>query len=144
MSGGIVSLLNSTIPHTSAPAWSSFMTGKNPGKTNIFDFLYREKDSYNFHPNNSCRREGKEIWEILSEAGKKVVVCNIPVTYPVKKVNGCMISGFMTPYLARDYAHPANLIDEIEEALGKYRIYPIRDLFRKKGQAIFRRLPSFA
>ena len=30
--------LGSTLPPMTFPAWSSFMTGKNPGKHGIFDF----------------------------------------------------------------------------------------------------------
>jgi predicted AlkP superfamily phosphohydrolase/phosphomutase len=33
--------LRSTTPPTSAAAWSSFVTGKNPGQTGVYDFLYR-------------------------------------------------------------------------------------------------------
>ena len=39
MDKGVVGPLRSTIPPTSGPAWSSFVTGKNPGKTGIYDFL---------------------------------------------------------------------------------------------------------
>lgn len=31
--------LESTLPPLSPPAWTSFMTGKNPGKHGIFDFI---------------------------------------------------------------------------------------------------------
>jgi predicted AlkP superfamily phosphohydrolase/phosphomutase len=124
MDEGVVGPLRSTVPPISAPAWSSFMTGKNPGKTGIYDFLYRRNGSYGFSPNDAHRRDGKSIWNILSAEGKRVGVLNVPMSYPVEPVNGFMISGWMTPYMARDFVYPPHLLDELETEVGPYRIYP--------------------
>jgi predicted AlkP superfamily phosphohydrolase/phosphomutase len=121
---GVVGPLRSTMPPTSGPSWSSFMTGKHPGKTGIYDFLYRAPGTYHFPPVNASLRDGRELWELLSEAGYRVGALNVPLTYPVKPVNGFMVSGWMTPYSARDYAYPPELGDELRQALGDYRIYP--------------------
>ena len=121
---GVVGHLRSTVPPTSGPSWSSFMTGKNPGKTGIYDFLYRADGTYRFPPVNASLRHGKELWEILSGAGYRVGVLNVPLTYPVKPVNGFVISGWMTPYAASDYVYPPELGRELSQAIGAYRIYP--------------------
>jgi predicted AlkP superfamily phosphohydrolase/phosphomutase len=121
---GVVGHLHSTMPPTSGPSWSSFMTGKNPGKTGIYDFLYRAAGSYRFPPVNASLRDGRELWEILSDVGYRVGVLNVPLTYPVKPVNGFMISGWMTPYTAKDYVYPAELGPELAQNVGNYRIYP--------------------
>jgi predicted AlkP superfamily phosphohydrolase/phosphomutase len=121
---GVAGHLRSTMPPTSGPSWSSFMTGKEPGKTGIYDFLYRAGGTYRFPPVNASLRDGRELWEILSDAGRRVGVLNVPLTYPVKAVNGFMISGWMTPYTARDYVYPPELGDELRSAVGEYRIYP--------------------
>ena len=84
--------LRSTMPPTSAAAWSSFVTGKNPGQTGVYDFLYREQGSYNFSPANGRRRDGQSLWHILSTAGKRVGVVNVPLSYPAEPVNGWIIS----------------------------------------------------
>jgi predicted AlkP superfamily phosphohydrolase/phosphomutase len=121
---GVAGRLKSTVPPTSGPSWSSFATGKNPGKTGIYDFLYRRQGTYHFPPINAQRRHGKTIWTLLSEAGKIVGVLNVPVSYPVEAINGFMVSGFMTPYVARDFIHPPGLLSELEDEIGFYRIYP--------------------
>jgi predicted AlkP superfamily phosphohydrolase/phosphomutase len=100
------------------------MTGKDPGKTGIYDFLYRADGTYRFPPVNASLRAGKDLWEILSEAGYRVGVLNVPLTYPVKPVNGFMISGWMTPYSARNYVYPPELGQELSRVIGDYRIYP--------------------
>lgn len=116
--------LESTIPPVTSPAWPSFMTGKNPGKHAVFSFLemkrsydvqkdilseedinnlkqwrpsisheYTREQKINF--SNSIK--SRKIWQILSDANKKVIVINVPVTYPPEKVNGILISGMLTP-----------------------------------------------
>lgn len=138
MQQGATGLLNSTVPHTSAPAWTSFMTGKNPGKTGIFDFLYRKQGTYTFFPHNTRTRSGKAVWDLVSEAGKTVGVINVPMTYPVRPVNGAFISGWMTPYMAKDYFYPSDLISKLEAAIGqRYQIYPFETFSERNPQAYF-------
>jgi len=124
MREGAVGQLYSTIPPTSGPSWSSFVTGMNPGKTGIYDFLYRREGTYNFPPVNASQRGGATIWRYLSDAGYHVGVLNLPMSYPVERVNGFMVSGWMTPYSASDYVYPPELAAELEHEVGDYRIYP--------------------
>jgi predicted AlkP superfamily phosphohydrolase/phosphomutase len=121
---GVARHLRSTMPPTSGPSWSSFMTGKNPGKTGIYDFLYRAEGTYHFPPVNASLRDGTELWEILSQAGYRVGVLNVPLSYPVKPVNGFIVSGWMTPYNVKDYVYPPELGPELQRAIDGYRIYP--------------------
>jgi predicted AlkP superfamily phosphohydrolase/phosphomutase len=120
---GVHAPLRSVFPPITAPAWVSFMTGKNPGKTGIFEFLYSKGGQDEPVPVDASFRDGVPIWEMLSREGKKVLVLGIPVTYPVDRVNGCLIAGFLTPRGVRDYTHPPELLDEIEAELGPYPIY---------------------
>ena len=124
MDTGGVGPLHSTIPPTSGPSWSSFVTGMNPGKTGIYDFLYRREGSYQFPPVNASMRGGTSMWRYLSDAGHRVGVLNIPMSYPVEQLNGFMVSGWLTPYAATDYVYPAELSAELEQEIGNYRIYP--------------------
>ncbi len=124
MDDGAGGQLRSTIPPTSGPSWSSFVTGMNPGKTGIYDFLYRKEGSYRFPPVNGSQRGGTTVWRYLSDAGHRVGVLNLPMSYPVEPVNGFMISGWMTPYAATDFIHPPDLAAELEREIGEYRIYP--------------------
>ncbi|NLS78701.1 MAG: hypothetical protein GXY76_15720 [Chloroflexi bacterium] len=124
MSTGSAGPLRSTIPPTSGPSWSSFVTGMNPGKTGVFDFLYRREGTYHFPPVNASQRSGTSLWRYLSDAGYRVGVLNLPMSYPVEQVNGFMVSGWMTPYAATDYAYPPEIADELARVAGNYRIYP--------------------
>lgn len=133
---GAFGQLRSTTPPTSAAAWSSFVTGKNPGKTGVYDFLYRERDSYTFSPANGHYRDGQSLWQILSAAGKRVGVVNVPLSYPAEPVNGFMITGWMTPYRAHDIAYPSHIISDLEAAVGPYQIYP-QETFSERNSAAY-------
>jgi len=100
--------LRSTIPPTTAPAWLSFVTGKNPGKLGIFDFVEREPNTYRTKLVNFQSTHCKSIWEILSDKGKKVGVFNVPTTFPPKKVNGFIVSGWPIPQGAV-FTYPGDL-----------------------------------
>lgn len=137
MEQGAVGQLRSTVPPTSGPSWSTFMTGKNPGKTGIYDFLYRREGSYIFPPVNASRRDGLAVWRILSDRGKRVGTLNVPMSYPVEEVNGFMISGWMTPYSAQDFSYPPDLWKELRDRIGYYNIYPTETFAEGRRDSFF-------
>jgi len=93
MSEGAWGPLCSTIPPISAPAWASFMTGQNPGRHGLYDWVTRNGKLVN---STSIRSE--TLWRTLSRAGKRVVVINVPLTYPPDSlINGVMVSGMLSP-----------------------------------------------
>ena len=123
IAGGARANLETTFPPITAVAWSSFMTGKNPGKHGIFEFVMRQQSSNRQLAVNATLRQGKAIWDILSEAGNRVIVHNFPCTYPPHALNGLLIADFMTPKGRRDFTYPATLLDELEAKFGPYRLH---------------------
>ena len=121
--GGARADLETTFPPITAVAWSSFMTGKNPGKHGIFEFVRREQHSKRELAVNASFRKGRAIWDLLSDAGKQVIVHNFPCTYPPHEINGFMIADFMTPRGRRDFTYPLALLTEIETEFGTYRLH---------------------
>ena len=116
---GSIHRMRSVIPTISSVAWSSFMTGRNPAKHNIYGFIDRNPDPFeSFIPTGSTMR-CSTLWHILSEAQKRVVVINVPVTYPPKPVNGVLIAGFLATKLEK-CAYPPSTVPHLQE-LG-YRI----------------------
>jgi predicted AlkP superfamily phosphohydrolase/phosphomutase len=115
--------LETTFPPITAVAWSSFMTGKNPGKHGIFEFVRLDHNSKRELAVNASLREGRAIWDLLSDAGKRSIVHNFPCTYPPRPLNGLMIADFMTPRGRRDFTYPAPLLAELEEKFGPYRLH---------------------
>jgi len=71
--------MNSVHPCVSSVAWATYMTGKNPGKHRIYGFVDRFPESMDVFIPTSRDMTGNTLWEILSQAGKRVVVINVPL-----------------------------------------------------------------
>lgn len=89
--------MKSVYPTVSAVAWATYMTGTNPAEHNIFGFIDRIANPFEITINTGSNRRGKTIWDQLSHAGKKVIVINVPMTYPPEPVNGILASCFLCP-----------------------------------------------
>jgi predicted AlkP superfamily phosphohydrolase/phosphomutase len=122
---GVRGLLETTIPPITPTAWVSWMTGKNPGKHGVFEFLLRRKGSGSLPdmPVSSRARDGLPFWDILGHLGKRAIVTNMPCTYPPAMVNGVMVSDFLTPRGRRDFTYPESLLEELESKFGPYQLY---------------------
>ncbi|HJX37973.1 MAG TPA: alkaline phosphatase family protein [Anaerolineae bacterium] len=121
---GASGVLTTTLPPISSSAWASFATGKNPGQHGLVDFVHPRQNSYEISIVSPQQRASKAIWNLLSEAGRKVGVVGMPVTYPPEQVNGYMISDFLTPRSSDDYTYPLSLRDELREAVGAFPLLP--------------------
>src|SRR3989454_5339778 len=97
MKDGAWGRLASILPPITPPAWTSFMTGKNPGKHGIFHFVETERDSYAMNYTNGGSRRSPTVWKLLNAAGFSVGTMNIPFTYPPEALDGFQISGLHTP-----------------------------------------------
>ncbi len=124
MQSGAYGALRTIRPPITPTAWSSFLTGTNPGKHGLFDFTGHKKNSYETYVANASHRHGPSVWRLLSEAGYRVVVFNVPLTYPVEQVNGAMISGLSTPASAKDASWPRELQAEVEKAIPEFNFAP--------------------
>jgi len=87
--------MDAPIPEISSVSWSCFMTGKNPAKHGIFGFTDLQPRSYAIHFPNFLDMKSETIMDVIHRHGKRSVVINMPATYPVRKINGILISGFV-------------------------------------------------
>jgi len=117
---GLTGYLESVIPWVTAPAWTSFMTGKTPGKHGLFDFTRFDETEYRWKVNNATSIRSKTIWQLLSEKGKRVMVLNLPYTYPPYPVNGVMVSGWDAPLLEQGFTYPSEFYREILDMMPDY------------------------
>jgi predicted AlkP superfamily phosphohydrolase/phosphomutase len=120
---GAQGILKSTTPPLTPPAWTSIYTGLPPAKHGIYDFWNYEQTEYG--PRASVmthRKGGKAIWNILSEWGKRVIIANVPMTYPPEPVNGIMLSGYMAPDMKANVTYPASFKEKLLAAVPHYQI----------------------
>jgi predicted AlkP superfamily phosphohydrolase/phosphomutase len=111
--------MNSVMPCISSVAWSSYMTGCNPAKHNIFGFIDRKPNPFEMYIPTSVNMKAPTLWQILSENKLRVVVINVPVTYPPKEVNGVLIGDFLATDL-RKAVYPSSVFEKLD-SIG-YRI----------------------
>jgi predicted AlkP superfamily phosphohydrolase/phosphomutase len=87
-----------SVPNTdTAPAWATFATGLNPANHGLFHELGWSADRRTMRPMQGADRQGKSFWHIASDAGRRVLVINVPFTYPVEPINGVMVAGVDAP-----------------------------------------------
>lgn len=120
---GTYQRLRTTFPALSPVAWSTFATGVNPAKHNIFDFLNRDLRTYApelssarvrparrvlnigkwsiplSRPSVEGRRKSEPFWKILSRNAIGSTILRIPITFPPDRFNGRLLSAMSTPDL---------------------------------------------
>jgi predicted AlkP superfamily phosphohydrolase/phosphomutase len=118
---GTFRALGTTFPPISPVAWSTFLTGCNPGKHNIYDFLARDRHTYQpflssaevgpprrnlrlgrftlplGRPRVKALRKAKPFWHYLGDAGIFCSVIRVPITFPPEKFPGVLLSGMCVP-----------------------------------------------
>ena len=104
---GSMSSMRSSYPFVSGVAWTSFMTGKNPGKHGIYGFIERRPDSYETYIPTSRDVKAPTLFETLSQRGKRVCALGVPMSYPPRPVNGVMVGCFLSPDVDRATYPPA-------------------------------------
>jgi len=115
--------LRTSFPSVSPVAWSSFSTGTNPGRHNIFDFLDRDVRTYlprlsSTHigsvnrflnigklriplgkPEIRLLRKSKPFWSVLGEHNIWSTVLRVPITFPPDRFYGAQLSAMCVPDL---------------------------------------------
>ncbi len=112
--------MTTTMPPLSPVAWSTFITGTDPGGHGIFDFIHRDPRTYlpEFSMSKASGsgrnlrvgswvlpisggsveqlRQGRAFWELLDEAGIPTTVFRMPVNFPPQG-DARALSGMGTP-----------------------------------------------
>jgi predicted AlkP superfamily phosphohydrolase/phosphomutase len=123
--------LRSTIPPFTYPAWSSLLTGVNPGRHGITDFAVRRPGRYTVEFINSTHRLTPTVFKRLGDAGKRIAAMGFPTTYPPEPVNGIMIAGFDSPLAFnadRSFCYPEHLWNELKTNVSAYTLAGIQEL----------------
>lgn len=119
--------LGTTIPPQSPVAWSTFITGLDPGGHGIFDFVHRDPKTMMPYlsttktepggrtlglgrwqvPLSGGRveslRQGQPFWEVLESHGVDTTIIRMPANFPPSGVASRELSGMGTPDLMGTY-----------------------------------------
>lgn len=138
--------LLSTVPPITPVAWSSMVTGTNPGKHGVFGFLSGrdEPGGYSPPPVSSATLAAPALWRMASDAGLRSIVLSVPLTYPAEPVNGYMVTGMFTPGNLPGATHPPDLMGRLVEhgSMPKFQLDFTRRRERGRGDEVLRRALS--
>ena len=140
MAEGAWGPLQSTHPPITVPAWACMLSGYDPGQLGIYGFRNRKDhsyDGYTIASSQSIRHD--RVWDILSRAGKRVILLGVPLTYPVRPINGCVVADFLTPSTQSEYTYPRGLKEEIEQVAGGY-VLDVEDFRTDDKAALLERI----
>ena len=156
--------LRTTFPAISPVAWSTFMTGVNPGKHNIYDFLGRDLKNYlpflssaeirapkrNFKigkytiplgkPVIKGMRRGTPFWHWLGKSGISCSVIRVPVTFPPEKFPGVLLSGMCVPDLKGSQG--TFCLCTTRQSCDKFREGGVRVPIQRNGSALHSYIPG--
>ena len=116
--------LQTSWPPQSPVSWSNFITGTNPGKHGLYDFIHVDRSNYGVLSSMSTTepvglqislmgydmpltggaqlstRQFPAFWEVMSEAGVPVYVHRMPANYPMPETTAVTFPDMGTPDLA--------------------------------------------
>ena len=104
----------STLPPVTAPAWTSFLTGTDPGYHGIFGFRSIDPVDYRSITIPGGRRRRQTLMKLLDDAGYRTCLVTVPWTYPSEPlVRGAVVPGWDAPDESLDSCYPPGLGDEL-------------------------------
>lgn len=125
MRDGVSARLTSTPNMHSASAWTSILTGLNPGRHGLFVFSDRDFATGKQVFFKGGDRTGELISSHLSRRRLTSGFLNVPMTYPANcEAGGFMVSGLDAPSLNDRAFCPAELRDELFIRFPKYHFAP--------------------
>ncbi|MCM4083530.1 alkaline phosphatase family protein [Paractinoplanes hotanensis] len=126
--GGASARLVSSTPWQTPVGWTTYATGVNPGQHGIYGWWSPDLSSGELRPSSGATVGNARIWEILSGAGLRVGVVNVPMTYPARPLDGFLLAGldspFATPEVDSLFAYPRGLREELLAEGLDYRVTP--------------------
>ncbi|MHC4737279.1 MAG: alkaline phosphatase family protein [Planctomycetota bacterium] len=111
ISEGVFKKMQSSIPEISSVAWSSMITGENPGRHGIFGFMDLYDGSYKMRFPNFNDLKVSPFWE---QWQGKSIIFNVPSTYPVREMDGVHISGFVSIDFEKS-VYPKALVSQLQK-----------------------------
>ncbi len=114
LDAGHLHRMKASLPEISAVSWTNFMTGANPGTHGIFGFTDFKPGTYDLRIPNFLDVKSDTIWDQLGKRGLKSIVINQPSTYPARRINGVLISGFVAVDLSRS-VFPQSYFSTLEQ-----------------------------
>ena len=117
---GVRAVLRSTPNPLTPPAWTTLMTGVGPGVHGIYDFgRFRDRPEGPFGTlitSNDVRAE--TIWSMAGRQGRRLICLNFPAMFPVSRLNGLVVPGYISARQLRTSVYPRDLYPRLKALPG--------------------------
>lgn len=134
MDRGSFKRMDSSIPAISSTSWGTIITGRNPGEHGVYGFTDIIDGTYTLSFSNFLSFKKPPFWQ--GDVGRHVIL-NVPSTYPAQELNGCHISGFVSPRLEKA-VYPSTLLEKLKKF--NYKIDVDADKGHKSERLLFKEL----
>lgn len=114
ISAGQLHRMKASLPEISSVSWTDFMTGTNSGTHGIFGFTDLKEGSYDLRFPNFNDVKTETLWGRLGKDKKMSIIINQPSTYPARRIEGALISGFVAIEMSKA-VYPFSLKPRLEK-----------------------------
>ena len=136
---GAYGRLASTADWLAGSPWPTFYTGTRPADHGIFDFLQWRAERMALVRPGPDWLPVRPFWRDLSDAGRRVVVLDVPMTFPPEPLRGVAIAGWATHDLLMPLAsQPPGVLRWVRRELGRHAMSP--EVYGPQGARALRRL----
>ena len=159
--GATLQSLQTSWPPQSPVAWSNFISGVNPGKHGLYDFIHVNRDNYSIESSmvetddvgmslslfgydlpltggeSRSTRQFPAFWEVMSEEGIPVYVHRMPAAYPLTESEAVVFPDMGTPDLVGALSGVAYLFTENDKQSAR-----VSDSYRVEKINLKRRNPN--
>ncbi|HXW07661.1 MAG TPA: alkaline phosphatase family protein [Vicinamibacterales bacterium] len=107
---GVHGRLETLHPALSPLIWTSMMTGVDPLRHGILDFVRFRPGTDQKEPITSDERKAPAIWNMASWADRSVAVFGLWATYPAEPVKGLLVSDRLFTFLFKEATPPEGVV----------------------------------
>jgi len=111
---GSYGTVESNLPVNSASNWATLLSGKNPGKHNIYDFLVADNGSYQPKLITNQSLKSPALWNLINSHQFQTISLNIPIISDPEPLNGIIVPGVLSPG-GKVHAYPEQVTKELEQ-----------------------------
>ena len=108
-------VLRSTVPTHSWSAWPSFLTGVDPVDHGVYDILDTVPGTHKQYPVTYKSIKARTFLDDLTAANRKVLFCDVPLTFPPPNIEGNLVAGGVLPK-GRQVSQPESLLEDLAKA----------------------------
>ncbi len=118
MRHGVYGRLQSAANTDPICAWSSVLTGVNPGKHGVWALHNLVPKSYQWRAANSRMLRVPSLSQLLADRGRSVGTFFVPMTYPAPEAEWVTVSGWLAPSSDDEaFAYPRRVRDLVRRSL---------------------------